>query len=577
MKNKISFILAILITLCAFNLSVNAEELFKNEFTTKKDAVNGFNINAIEPPKFGMENLSLPAYAQTFASTLRDGGDQFLGNIDMIEYNLGSTTTVPVPFREGYIKIDVEDNGTNLLYLNAYGETVKTNKINNEWIISGGTIRYLLDLTKEYNGKFYCLGVNKNNNRLSTLVINENLEVEKRLENQIMLGIIDGRFYFVGDGGFSTSNASLEKFDKFDVISLIPQRIPTESEVDFLGKQVMYLLQLLPKYKWLADLCYDDVIHIVKISLPFIKAVQENLPKPTSDDPALDELESMAAELEEKIMPIFENNKIVKFVKGSDFRDLDISGSYLLIVDGDNARVMDKNGNQVANVNVDYNNSYSIQLVHDYIAVFRTLDNDTQTKIDFYDFSGNKIQTITSNENEAFIYTKENQGGFAVASADLKTMKKSRSKQTSVALFTNMLEESDESLPSFLKESSVRYTSSVYSMPQAVALNVLGSGNVTVANNARFGERVSLNVNIPEGQILKKVRVYDANGKEIVVENNTFLMPNTPVTIDAEFVPVLKENPKTGIISLTFLGIASVGLYLTYRKNKANLTKFKRI
>lgn len=576
MKKKISFILAILITLCAFNTRVNAEELFRNEFTTKKDAVNGFNINAIEPPKFGMENLSLPAYAQTFASTLRDGGDQLFGNIDMIEYNLGSTTTVPVPFREGYIKIDVEDNGTNLLYLNAYGETVKTNKINNEWIISGGTIRYLLDLTKEYNGKFYCLGVNKNNNRLSTLVINENLEIEKRLENQIMLGIIDGRFYFVGDGGFSTSNASLEKFDKFDVVSLIPQRIPTESEVDFLGKQVMYLLQLLPKYKWLADLCYDDVIQIVKISLPFMKAVEENLPKDPTEEIG-EEMDRLLAETAEKIQPIFENNKIVKFVKGSDFRDLDISGSYLLIVDGDKARVMDKNGNQVASVNVDYNNSYSIQLVHDYIAVFRMLDNKTQTKIDLYDFSGNKIQTIDSKENEAFIYIKENQGGFAVASADLKTMKKSRSKQTSVSLFTNMLEESDESLPSFLNESSVRYTSSVYSMPQAVALNVLGSGNITVANNARFGERVTLNVNIPEGQILKKVRVYDANGKEIVVENNTFLMPNTPVTIDAEFVPELKENPKTGIISLTFLGIASVGLYLAYRKNKADLTKFKRI
>lgn len=565
MKKQITKLLFIVITICAFN--VNADEIFKNEFTTKNNVVNGINLNAIEPPKFDMDVLNLPSYAQSFNTGLHTSGEHSFGGVSMILYNLGSTATVPVTFNDGYIKIDIEENGTNLLYMNAYGEIVKSNKVNNEWIVSGSAIRYLFDLTKEYKGKFYCLSVNKNNNRISTLVINENLEVEKRLENQIMIGIINDTFYFIGDGGFSTSSSSLEKFKKIDVMSMIPQELPDVSEVDILGKQVRYLLQLFPRYEWLADLCYDDIIQIIKYGIPLLKEVED---KSLTDE----ELEKMVDEIENKIETIFENNKIVKFVKGSDFKDVDVSGNYLLIVDDKKVRIMDKKGNEVASFDVDYNNSYSIQLVHDYVAVFRVVG--TKTKIDIYNFSGNNVQTIVSNDGEAFIYLKENQGGFAVARAKIPSTKASKA-TNSISLFTSTLVAENSADTSFLNKSDVKYTSEVYSMPQAVQLNVMGTGNVSVANNARFGERVTLNVEIPEGQMLKKVRVYDANKKEITVENGAFLMPNSPVTIDAEFVPELKENPKTGIANLWVIGIITIITLIYYKKNKGKLTQFKRL
>lgn len=563
MKKKIGLLIITIITLCIFNLNVNAEELFRNEFSTNKDGIKELNLNTIELPDF-IKNLLSLNFVSTYQADDRYGENEYDAQSYLqfqLFLTLGKITSVPEPFLNGYIKVDVLENSTKLQYIDAYGNTIKSNEIKNEYIIPGGAIRYLIDLSLEYNGKYYCLGINKNTNKISTFVINENLEVEKKIENKIMLGTIDGTFYFMDDAGFSTSNESLTKFTTLDIFSLIPTTWPSNEQIDFLGKQARHYLKLLPKYQWFVDMNYDDAIEAIKLYVEIEKTYDEE--NPTTDaeyDAYWEKIDS----LNEKLQSIAKRNKVVQLYMSSTI--FDISNKYLLAEDKEtaNIKVMNSNGEIIFDKKMNREYAYGMQLVHDYIAIFKRNDNSNDTRVEIYDFNGNIIQTVNSEKDQVYLYLKENIGGFALASMHMPAEE--------VALTINTM-----GTTGVVTKTDTNYKSEVYSMPQDVKLNVVGDGNVKVSNNARFGEVVTLDINIPEGQMLKKVRVYDANGKEIMVENNTFVMPNSPVTISAEFVEVLKENPKTGIISFAGLGLASVALYIYFKNKKGSLTLFKRI
>ena len=76
--------------------------------------------------------------------------------------------------------------------------------------------------------------------------------------------------------------------------------------------------------------------------------------------------------------------------------------------------------------------------------------------------------------------------------------------------------------------------------PQAVSVTQTTGGTVSVSPASAFvGDSVSITATPSAGYALSSVSVVDANGNEVPVVNNIlFVMPETPVTVSAEFVPV---------------------------------------
>ena len=75
-----------------------------------------------------------------------------------------------------------------------------------------------------------------------------------------------------------------------------------------------------------------------------------------------------------------------------------------------------------------------------------------------------------------------------------------------------------------------------------------------------------------KGYVLGELLVFDEEGHQIPVENNTFVMGTSKVTVRAVFVP---ENPNTGnfYVILICLIAAISGIVLITQKKKLDFLK----
>lgn len=93
---------------------------------------------------------------------------------------------------------------------------------------------------------------------------------------------------------------------------------------------------------------------------------------------------------------------------------------------------------------------------------------------------------------------------------------------------------------------------------------IKGEGAIDIKDNAISGEEVSYEVVVKDGYKLDKLLISDINGNNISSNNNTFIMPNSNVTITAFFTP---KNPNTEdninyLISLLVISITILILSL---------------
>lgn len=117
----------------------------------------------------------------------------------------------------------------------------------------------------------------------------------------------------------------------------------------------------------------------------------------------------------------------------------------------------------------------------------------------------------------------------------------------------------------------------VYSVVKNIKTKVLGKGKVEAVSSSLIGDEVTFKVSAEPGYVLKLVRVTDKNGNIVIFKDDTFTMPDSDVTIEAEFVPELTENPKTGVftyIAEAYLFVAFVCCLLRIARKKR---RFRRL
>ncbi len=534
---KKSLYSVIVILLSVFMVNVRADELFKYEFTSNEFIINDNSSNptSIELPF----SLTPSKYTASYNSTM-------------------ANATNLISYRNGYIGIDITNNkGTTLSYYDAKGNIIKSNFIKDYYIITGSitaTIlpkRYLFDLTIENNNKLYCIAVSSNQNIPVTLVINENLEIEQKLENRIIISKSLDKFYFIDTTIISdlknleqninkllyTTDLNLESHTPVNIQKIIEGL--NKQDVSSLRDIAELIKDILPNYKWIVDLVADDLIKIL-----------------TSDD--IDSKENME---------IINNNPILSLLdNGKNF--LDITDKYVAVIDKktDNIQIIDSNGNMIFNKKLNYDDTLNIQIIHDYIIMIKS-DECEYSSIEIYNLNGDLVQKITKNASEDTCLTrmpmslKETKNGFSSLNILVKT--------------SSNLPRSQARIQDIPRE--YYYTNEIYSMPQEIKVKPVVGGNITIVSSARFGETVTFTVEKQTGYTLKMVRAFDADGRELEVKNNTFTMPNSEVSIEAEFVEELKENPKTGQISLIGTAIIIIILGLAYKLSYKKMTTLKKL
>lgn len=229
---------------------------------------------------------------------------------------------------------------------------------------------------------------------------------------------------------------------------------------------------------------------------------------------------------------------------------------YLGYLDSENSTYMalihDKTTNKDIDLKINGNLFFSVILGDDY---FILLDSDKttcntneckKTHIKKYDYNGNVIEEEDIlTEDDSFMGTSVGyvtDGGFVVVAGNKPSGK-------------------------------TEYTTSLirFNKPnKKVDKKVTGKGNVNIdKSNATAGEKIVFGVSPDKNYVVDYIKVADANGNEIEVNDYSFIMPNTDVTVEVVFK--LLVNPKTGITNyslFTFLIIIASSIVYMHFKNK---------
>ena len=79
--------------------------------------------------------------------------------------------------------------------------------------------------------------------------------------------------------------------------------------------------------------------------------------------------------------------------------------------------------------------------------------------------------------------------------------------------------------------------------------------------------KVTIGIEPNIGFVLGELLVVDEYGNEIPVENNTFVMPSSKVTVKAIFVPLINPNTSSrGIFIFSMITVVCGVLFISYKK-----------
>lgn len=523
-KNVICMFMLIL-SVCLFRVNVYAEDIFGFDFRT--------NVKDFYWEEFRW-NPPVRSSSQSAIKRISD--------------NEGRSVNGLISYRNGYLELSIigseNKNGTELVYYDYKWNILKRNFIENYFVVSpvwctSPTDFVFIDVEDIYLFAIYAVYDSRErssyyNIQPYMLKIDSNFEIQNKVEDVSPVALMNNKLYAVSyKKDFIEYNLGLEEIKRIDV----------EDNVEYYDElahirdayRVVWNENLSPKnIMWLIEENYDDW------QIFFRENGETNNP----------------------------------FIK--NFFDMvirDINEKYVLYDDYDKIKILDRSGKEVFSKSIDSDEVIDVRLIHDYVALIKNIDEVSSEE--FYDFNGNLVQTLkkenplklpnTESSDDFYTNIVETDLGFSVFSWIVPTIPFMATQSYYYSSFYTYL-------------SGLSY-SEVYSMAQPINVNIMGSGSVRVDSKAKSGDRVILEVDIPEGQMLKSLRVYDEKNNLIEVEKNSFIMPASPVRIEAEFVPALKENPKTGLMSFTGLVIAivGVGVSLYFVKNKNRFTILERI
>ena len=111
-----------------------------------------------------------------------------------------------------------------------------------------------------------------------------------------------------------------------------------------------------------------------------------------------------------------------------------------------------------------------------------------------------------------------------------------------------------------------------YSIKPSIETPTIDHGRIIVPSNALAGETVTIDVTPEKGYTLGELLVFDEAGNQLPVENNTFVMGTSKVTVRAVFVP---ENPNTGNVYIILICLVATltGIACLFQKRKLDFLK----
>ena len=101
---------------------------------------------------------------------------------------------------------------------------------------------------------------------------------------------------------------------------------------------------------------------------------------------------------------------------------------------------------------------------------------------------------------------------------------------------------------------------------------------IDINDKIKVGEEVKLNINANTGYKVDSIQIYDSNNKEVVITNNTFIMPNSDITINVNTSSITYkfiegENQTYNGTDLTFKTNADYSLFDSIYINDTKLNE----
>ena len=219
-------------------------------------------------------------------------------------------------------------------------------------------------------------------------------------------------------------------------------------------------------------------------------------------------------------------------------------------------------------------NTYGVgyaEFLDNYIIV--SIMEKNQNILRVYDFEGNVIQEFTTGDIEkVYASISKTNNGFTTTVSALNPF-------MMVEVLGNHINGVDipplDQQPALVDpndiiggpfDSSDEYNE-VYVFSNPIEKETDGHGSVAVKERAIPGEKVTISIEPNIGFVLGELLVVDEYGNEIPVENNTFVMPSSKVTVKAIFVPLINPNTSSrGIFIFSMITVVCGVLFISYKK-----------
>ncbi len=247
-----------------------------------------------------------------------------------------------------------------------------------------------------------------------------------------------------------------------------------------------------------------------------------------------------------------------------------------------NVELIDKDGKTLWKkiLPAGYKKVEEIRFINEYVAFVASTEE--KTSIIIYDFKGNLIQTIDSNNlfmqvigtDKGFIVVQSSCGNIALAATAFSPNNTERSAaedivkyNTPECCFANAIIRGNSKGTQKASNDECVENHQVYYLYRKVEPKVTqGKGKIQVVKQQKPGEPVEFIITPDEGYVLGKVKVTDANGKTVVFTSNRFTMPTADVTIEVEFLVANANTADIAIISISLIAIIAGAIAFTHIK-----------
>ncbi len=463
--------------------------------------------------------------------------------------------TRKVTFGDGYVvsKINIDDERTSLIYYNYNGEVIKEAILENKGVVS----------LKEYDGSLYALSLSDTDNSSEEMLmvlskLNDNLEevatetISFGEEFLPFLSYIPFFVNYVGIDYISTvddritvlgstkTDLTLTHFDKN--LKNKEVKVLKNNDIEYGAKYYPIVTDFMNLMELTSDNRIPEQITILseeKNNMQIHNGAELSqcellfrIKDAVDNNENLTEIDLPQCYINSKLKLTNDNN--VVFDK--------IYENYLLLI---NARIIDNYIVAIGLKNIGNITDYINKGINEDL---NALDFNIQTDIVVLNMDGEIVQTISKGNNH-YLEIIPSKNGFAVSkfALDVSILDVIKGTATEKVTFDIFLEH--------------------YNLQRNVNTKVKGNGSILVTDKMRAGEMVKFEISPEKGYVLGTIKITDANGNVIERNENTFLMPESEVTIEVSFVP---ENPETKDIAIICVCIIFIiGLACTiinYRK-----------